>query len=177
MKAKIIRISLQLFDSKNEHRTEKLCHNFVNGLDMYCLTENNLIEVYRFLKRVRYDIQTKKGRYPLLACQCDYLIYVIDTEIDIVRLKIDNPSLGIRIPKLLKWTDTYTALVELIYGIQDLSVNFGKGKLEEIAACFEFIFQVKLGNISEKFGDIGTRRPKKLYIDRVRENLIKKLNI
>ncbi len=176
MKAKIVKTSLRIFNAKNESKTKKLYDDFVNELDIYCSAENNLLEAYRFLKRIRYDIRTNRVQDTQSACRSDYLIYIIDTEIEIVRLKIKDPSLRIKIPKLLKWTDTYTALVELIYGVQNLSVNSGKGKLEEIAACFEFIFQVKLGNISEKFGDIYIRKHKKLYIDRLRENLLKKLD-
>lgn len=175
MKAKILKISLQIFNVNDESKIEKRSNTFVKLLTEYCTTENNLLDVLRLLREISYTIRINRDLHPQLIHQCDYLAYTIDTEIEIVRLKIKQPELRIKIPKLLKWTDTFTALVELIYGIEDLSINFGKGKLEEIIACFEFIFQVKLGNTSEKFGDVYTRKSGKLYIDRVKDNLLKKL--
>lgn len=177
MKAKIVKISLQLSEINDESKIERLSKTLVKYITQYCLTENNLLEVYRLLRRIRYTIQINKDLFPQYESQYDYLLYIIDTEIEINRIKTEQPDLRIKIPKLLKWTDTLNALIELIYGTQNLSVNFGKGKLEEIAACFEFIFQIKLGNISEKFGDICTRKPKKLYLDRVKENLLEKMKL
>ncbi|GAB6122993.1 RteC domain-containing protein [Dysgonomonas termitidis] len=177
MKAKIIKISLLVFKIDDKSNIEKLSKRLVRDLTEYCTTENNLLEVYRLLRRIRYTILINKNQHPQHECQCDYLLYIIDTEIEINRLKTEHSDLRIKIPKLLKWTDTFNALIELIYGTQNLSINFGKGKLEEIAACFEFIFQIKLGNISEKFGDMCTRKPKKMYIDRIKENLFKKMKI
>lgn len=177
MKTKIVRTSLQLFEINDEYKIEKISKALVKYLIQYCLTENNLLEVYRLLRGIRYTVQINKDMNPQYESQYDYLLYTIDTEIEINRIKTEQPDLRIKIPKLLKWTDTFNALIELIYGTQNLSINFGKGKLEEIATCFEFIFQIKLGNISEKFGDMCTRKPKKLYIDKVKENLLEKMKL
>jgi|GEM_PF-4628053 len=113
MSTKIIRISLKLFTIKDKSEIEKLSKTFIKHLTDYCVTENNLLEVYRFLRRIRYIIEINKSKNPQLEKQCDYLLYSIDTEIKINELKIEQPDLRIKIPKLLKWTDSFTALVEL----------------------------------------------------------------
>lgn len=175
MSLNIEKINTQLSLIRNGSNSDKLCKKIADNLAKYCSGEINLLEAYRLLRRARYSAQLNKDNFPGFTSQYNFLIHIIDTEIEIIMLKIKEPELRMRIPKLLKWTDTLTALTEIIEGIQNLSINHGKGKLEEITACFEFIFQVKLGNISDKFADIRMRKSNKLYIDRVRDNLLKKI--
>lgn len=176
MHKKIFKICHQLFCLNDESDHEKTCQSLVSYLTKYCSSENNLIEIYRLLKRLKYEIQINEDKYLTFRASYEYLTDIINTEIEIIKMKIKEPELRVKIPRLLKWTDTHSALVELIYGTKDLSINQGKGKLEEITACFEFIFQIKLGNISEKFNDISMRKSKKLYIDKVKDNLLNKIN-
>lgn len=127
MKTKIVRISLKLFNTNDEFKFEKLSKTFVSYLTEYCTSENNLLDALRLLRQIRYAVRVNKEQSPRLADRYNYLLHIIETEIEINKLKIKQPDLRIRIPKLLKWTDTLTALVELIYGIENISVNFGKG--------------------------------------------------
>ena len=74
-----------------------------------------------------------------------------------------------------KWTDDKVQLVELIYAIHKTrSVNFGNITLRALQDSFEYVFQVKLGNISDKLREINERKGTKV---RYLEILIKNLNL
>ena len=97
-------------------------------------------------------------------------------ETEITDFKIKDPQLRVKIPKLLKWTESFTDLVEIIEGLI-FAINRGKVQQQEVQECFEFIFQVKIAGLSEKKGEIGRRKRKPFFIDRVKDNLIKRLDL
>lgn len=87
---------------------------------------------------------------------------IIYIEMEIAHDKIMNPQLieaqaKIKnMPKLLEWTDNKVALVEVIYGISN-SLNKGKASIsiKEITECFEFFFQIDLGNYHHSLIEIN----------------------
>lgn len=73
--------------------------------------------------------------------------------------------------KLLQWTDDKIALVELIYAISN-SVNNGKASIKSITECFQFIFQINLGNYYRILLDINNRKTNiTRYLDTLPYNL------
>jgi hypothetical protein len=163
MKKKIEKTCYRLFNTEYNLRWTQLCKTFISQLMQYCEIENNLLDVYRLLKTLKYIIQVNQDKYPELESQCDYLIYLIDLETEITDFKIKDPQLRIKIPKLLKWTESFTDLVEIIEGLI-FAINKGKAQQQEVQECFEFIFQVKIGGLSEKKGEIGRRKRKPFFI-------------
>lgn len=73
-----------------------------------------------------------------------------------------------------EWTDTKSALVELIYGIHSAdSVNKGNIDLKVLASHFERVFNIDLGDIYRIFLEIrGRKGERAIYLNR----LIKALN-
>lgn len=69
MKTKIVRTSLQLFEINDEYKIEKISKALVKYLIQYCLTENNLLEVYRLLRGIRYTVQINKDMNPQYESQ------------------------------------------------------------------------------------------------------------
>lgn len=174
MNKRIKRTCVLLLKCENELKWKNVYDKFLRLLTQYCSIENNLLDVYRLLKIIKYIIQSNMNKHTEVISQYEYLCQVIDIELEVILLKIKNPELIKRIPKLLKWTDCLTDLAEIIIGISR-SVNHGKVKQIELQECFEFIFQVKLGNLSEKKGKIYIRKQKPMYIDKVKENILLEL--
>jgi len=179
MNKRIKRACNQLFQNENENENQskwkKRYDNFVKLLTQYCNIENNLLEVYRLLLIIKLDIQSNMNKHSEVIFHYNYLCQIIDIEIEIILLKIKEPELRKKIPKLLKWTDCLTDLAEIIIGISK-SINRGKVKQIDIQECFEFIFQVKIGNISEKKEKIFIRKHKPMYIDKIKEVILQELN-
>src|SRR6266498_1075814 len=59
----------------------------------------------------------------------------------------------------LKWTDSKTGLIELIYALQRKGCfNNGQAKIKEIADFFEAYFDIDLGNYNRTFMEIRIRK-------------------
>ncbi|MBF0650791.1 RteC domain-containing protein [Dysgonomonas sp. GY75] len=151
--------------------THKILDKLVREITLYCNEEADLPQVMRFLKRLRYNTGIKAATSGESQGMASYLVHIIDTELEVMELKLNHSEYRIAIPKRLKWTHTYVALVELVYAIQS-SLNRGKAQLQEIVAAFEFIFQVKLGNYSATLEEIASRKRKPSgYFDLLKKNL------
>lgn len=83
------------------------------------------------------------------------------------------PSLEL---KTIKWTESKTALIELIYALHTQKVfNNGKTDLAEITKCFEKLFDIELGDIYRASNEIKNRKINKTkFLDVLRENLNKR---
>lgn len=85
------------------------------------------------------------------------------TELYIIKLKLSHPGneyhqLLPDIPlKLLRWTASKVALVELMYALRKC-INHGKATIKEIAVCLQYIFQVDLGNYYDRLDNINLRQ-------------------
>ena len=75
------------------------------------------------------------------------------------------------------WTDRKTAAVELIYGIWAMgSVDNGKASIVDIAALFEQILHIDLGDVYHTFIAMRNRKNNRTaYLDKMREQLLKKM--
>jgi len=168
-------------DPINNNAHEKL-ENFVKDLIEYCSKEENIFASFRFLREIKSDITLKKK---FLSGNNSYeieylinkLIVYLATELDVIRYKISNPNLinleylKPDIPELLHWTGKKVDLVELVYAIAK-SINGGKASMSKIFRCFEFIFQINLGNYYDILGEINLRKSNTTrYLDSLPENI------
>ena len=81
-------------------------------------------------------------------------------------------------PKVkLTWTGSKTDLIELIYALDtEGSINNGKIPLIQIAAYLENIFNIELGNnIARNFYDMRIRNQPTPFLDRLREEILKRM--
>ena len=76
------------------------------------------------------------------------------------------------------WTDTKSALVELIYAVHaEQSVNSGNIDLKVLALVFEKIFNIELGDIYRIFLEIrGRKGERTTYLNRLVVALNKRMN-
>lgn len=83
-----------------------------------------------------------------------------------------------RFPKVkLTWTGSKTDLIELIYAMDtEGCFNNGKIPLIQIAAYIECVFNIDLGNnIARNFYDMRIRNQPTPFLDRMREEIIKRM--
>jgi len=81
-------------------------------------------------------------------------------------------------PKVkLSWTGSKTDLIELIYALDtEGCFNNGKIPLIQIAAYFESVFNIDLGNnIARNFYDMRIRNQPTPFLDRLREEILKRM--
>lgn len=82
-------------------------------------------------------------------------------------------------PKVkLTWTGSKTELIELIYALDtEGCFNNGKIPLIQIAAYFESVFNIELGNnIARNFYDMRIRNQPTPFLDRLREEIRKRMD-
>ena len=91
---------------------------------------------------------------------------------------IRKPDLS-SFPKIkLTWTGSKTELIELIYALDtEGCFNNGKIPLIQIAAYFESVFNIELGNnIARNFYDMRIRNQPTPFLDRLREEIRKRMD-
>lgn len=76
----------------------------------------------------------------------------------------------------LQWTDSKTALVELIYALYAMgSINNGHCEIRELTAFFEQVFNVRLTDIYRTYLEIKIRSTPTKYIDNLKTALLRKM--
>ena len=80
--------------------------------------------------------------------------------------------------KLLLWTASKTALIELIYALySDRALNNGAVELSAITSSFEDFFNVKLDNVYKTYSEIKSRKGSKTkFLEELIVNLHQKIN-
>jgi hypothetical protein len=79
----------------------------------------------------------------------------------------------------LTWVESKAALIELIYALI-CSGAFGNTTLDtkEIAACFEELFNIDLGDFYRTYHDIKARKAGRTkFLDNLKESLIRKMDL
>ncbi|GHV39096.1 hypothetical protein FACS1894179_03490 [Bacteroidia bacterium] len=156
---------------------------FAEELVWYCRNEQKVFSTYRILNEMKTDIAIRNRMYDLTVCDLfERICSFINGEIELAQAKIKNPLwiesdkdiLSSKTPSLLLWISDKINLVELIYAIAH-SVNNGNASIEEIKNCFEFIFQVNLGNIYDRVDELKTRVNTAKYINALPEQLVKNI--
>jgi len=110
----------------------------------------------------------------------DRLEVFLKTELDALSIKSNNtswvqPAILGNTP--LQWTDSKTALIELIYALYACgSLNNGRCEIRELTAFFEQIFNVRLTDIYRTFLEIKGRAAQTKYIDNLKTALLRKID-
>lgn len=76
------------------------------------------------------------------------------------------------------WTDSKTALIEIIYAFHShASLDNGKPDIKEIAANFEQIFNIDLGDYYKTYLEIKMRKTSRTkFLDALKESLLKRMD-
>ena len=108
----------------------------------------------------------------------DMLQVYLLSELDLLDNYMQKPT-NTSFPKVkLTWTGSKTDLIELIYALDtEGCFNNGKIPLIQIAAYFESIFNIDLGNnIARNFYDMRIRNNPTPFLDRLREEILKRMD-
>jgi hypothetical protein len=187
--------SLEIQQSYILKELEKLTMYFSNHLEFYRYYRmNSTFLDDKFFVRGREDLHLHLENLmvhidPDFSTSQDYMVAKIrandrlevylKTELEIISKKASNPywlqpnSLN---NNLFQWTDSKTALVELIYAIcASGSLNHGKCEIRELTVFFEQIFNVRLTDIYRTYLEIKVRSIPTKYIDNLKTALLRKL--
>ncbi len=109
----------------------------------------------------------------------DRLEVYLNKELEALSIKASNPHWGqpgFCDNNTLQWTDSKTALVELIYALYASgSLNKGHCEIRELTAFFEQIFNVRLTDIYRTYLEIKVRSTPTKYIDNLKAALLRKM--
>jgi len=89
----------------------------------------------------------------------------------------DSPK-KIVMEKKMQWTGSKVSLVELIYALQGSGVlNNATADIKQLAAFFEAVFQVKLGNVYNVFNEMRIRKKNRSsFLDLLKDRLIQRMD-
>jgi hypothetical protein len=146
---------------------------FVRGREDFHLHLDNLM-IY-----IDPDFSTSQDYMVAKIMANDRLEVYLKTELNALSIKANNPNwgqLGMLGNTSLQWTDSKTALVELIYAIYACgSINNGHCEIRELTAFFEQIFNVRLTDIYRTYLEIKIRSTPTKYIDNLKTALLRKM--
>ncbi|MGN6398690.1 MAG: RteC domain-containing protein [Mucilaginibacter sp.] len=78
--------------------------------------------------------------------------------------------------EVVTWTQTNTALTELIYGLKETkALNHGNLSVARMTAYFEKVFHAELGNISDTWNYICGRAGKTIYLDEMKKAVLERM--
>ena len=164
--------------SENEHENYKA---FKNRLIVFCSGKGSaVVGLFRILKRMEHELEDcllEKTKIDVDRSIIKKVLRTIKIERHILTYRLKNPALtnpepAKSHPPPSKWTDDKIDLIELIYAIQK-SVNNGNVSIKALQECFEYVFDVDLGNIEERIEEIVERQGNKAHY---LEKLINHLN-
>jgi len=174
---------IDFFQTLNEtsiNEYEKL-RIFREKIIEYCNSGKAVFYIFRVLKEMELELEDclngvihiNAGRTVIIK-----ILRIIRIELDIIKIKMKNQCLmdnsESKTPKFTsRWTDDKLSLIELIYAIyKTKSVNNGNVTLKEIQGCFESLFQIKLGNISNRINEIDKKKEhNKLFLNILISNM------
>ncbi len=178
-----------------KHELEKLTFFFSNHLEFY--QYYRMDSTYfddRYFMRGKEDLHLYQDSLmfyvdPDFSTSHDYMVAKIiandrlevflKTELDALSIKTNNPNwgqAGHMCNNLIQWTDSKTALVELIYAIYACgSINNGHCEIRELTAFFEHIFNIRLTDIYRTYLEIKVRSTPTKYIDNLKAALLRKM--
>ena len=109
----------------------------------------------------------------------DMLEVFLNTEIANLSNKVNNPNwspVGISGTCSLQWTESKTALVELIYALQaSTAINKGEVDIKELVSNFELVFNVRLTDIYRTYVELKNRNTPTKFIDNLKTSLLRKM--
>ena len=162
-------INLNVFEllrsDNDEHEKYRL---FKERLTEYCINENKALTCYRVIRYIEFDLMLIKSdinKYNVDEHVIDKLLLIIEIEIKLLRTKIKHPELNQTKNKIIKlskqkWLGKKVFLVEIIYSILPYIDN-DDVNISALKRCFEYIFDIKLGNIHKSIEEISARKSNK----------------
>lgn len=173
---------------------EKLKHYFDYNLDFYRYYRSraNYLDNKYFI-RAKYDLQltldghifendtrfstTHDFKVAKILAHDRVQVYLED-ELAILDRKENTISIPEPTRSTLTWSDTKTSLIELIYALHAQGAfNNGNVDLKEIAAHFESVFNVDLGEYYRTYLEIRSRKVNRTkFLSLLTERLIKRMD-
>lgn len=109
----------------------------------------------------------------------DHLELFLKKEIETLSIKESNPNweqIGVSSSNSVQWTESKTALVELIYALYASGViNNGNSEIKELSSFFEQAFNVRIPDIYRTFSEIKYRSAPTKFIDSLKTSLLQKI--
>lgn len=173
---------------------DKLKHYFDSNLDFYRYyrTQSNYLD-HKYFLRGKYDIRLTVDSFFFEADERvstshdfkvakilahDRLQVYLEEELSNLDRK-DTSMISQDVPKVkLCWTESKTALIELIYALHTHGAfDNGRAEIKDIAASFEYLFGVELGDYYRTFLEIRVRKTGRTkFIDSLKQSLIKRMD-
>ena len=157
------------------HELQNLRRYFDNNLDFYKYyrTGSNYLD-HKYFVRGKYDIRLTLDTFyfetdPLFSTSHDYKVAKIIAN-DLLQVYLEDSITSLErkdtnmvtqdFPKVkLYWTESKTALIELIYALHSHGAfENGRADIKDIAASFEFLFGVELGDYYRTFLELRMRK-------------------
>lgn len=173
---------------------EKLKHYFDYNLDFYRYYRSGATYLdHNYFVRDKYDIQltldghifendtrfstTHDFKVAKILAHDRLQVFLEDELAAIERKEIRNPQTT-PTRSTLTWSDTKTSLIELIYALQAQGAfNNGQADIKEIAAHFETIFNVELGEYYRTYLEIRSRKVNRTkFLSLLTDRLIKRMD-
>lgn len=108
----------------------------------------------------------------------DLLQVYLHDELNYLELHDTKEKSSVILKKKLTWTDSKTALIELIYAFHSQSsLDNGKVDIKEIASYFEQTLNIDLGDYYKTYLEIRVRKTSRTkYLDSLKEHLLRRMD-
>lgn len=173
---------------------DKLKHYFDSNLDFYRYyrTQSNYLD-HKYFLRGKYDIRLTVDSFffeadDRLSTSHDFKVakilahdrlqvYLEEELSNLDRKETSMISQDFPMVKL-SWTESKTALIELIYALHAQgALDNGKADIKDIATSFELLFGIELGDYYRTFLEIRVRKTGRTkFIDTLKHSLTKKMD-
>ncbi|GAA5042493.1 hypothetical protein GCM10011506_45050 [Marivirga lumbricoides] len=178
-----------------QNELDKLKRYFDNNLEFYRYyrTHSNYLD-HKYFVRGKQDIRLTLDSFffetdPNFSTSHDFKVsnilandllnVYLEDELNKLDMRDINNGKSQVEPKVkLAWTDSKVALIELMYALQARGVfNNGIADLKEIAAFFEDLFDIDLGQYHRTFLEIRIRKTGRTkFLDSLKESVIRRMD-
>jgi beta-galactosidase beta subunit len=178
-----------------QNELDKLKRYFDNNLEFYRYyrTHSNYLD-HKYFVRGKQDIRLTLDSFffetdPNFSTSHDFKVsnilandllnVYLEDELNKLDMRDINNGKSQVEPKVkLAWTDSKVALIELMYALQARGVfNNGIADLKEIAAFFEDLFDIDLGQYHRTFLEIRIRKTgRSKFLDSLRDSLTRRMD-
>jgi hypothetical protein len=185
--------SRQIQENYLRHELEKLTHFSNSHLEFY--------QYYRMKSTYLDDRYFTRGKQDINLCDDNLMFYIdpgfstshdhlvaqiitndrlevyLNTELESLAIKAANPTWEqIGSGTCLRWTESKTSLVELIYALASSgALNNGNCEIRELTALFEQAFNVRLPDIYRTYLEIKIRSNPTKFIDTLKTAIVRKM--
>ena len=140
------------------------------------------VSLFRILHYTRFRLQTLQETHSRneLEKNVSELLFVIDTELDLLKMRMQGllPALPVKPVQKLRWTGKATDLVELLYALDTCDcINNGEIGVEELADALSELFGIEIKNCYNVYMNMKRRKDdsRTYFLDELREKLNKRM--